>query len=100
MLRVTNNVNRFLLFCTIFTTEACQTIDAARIAEYVNRPITDSPCIANGDGTCERNGETVDNTNNLCGNAYDFNLLQKHLEKMERFMYNCKKYGECGEKSN
>jgi len=73
----------------------CQTPSYNDIARFNNRPNVLDPCIANGDGTCFRNGELQDNKNNICGDSLDYDNLQKHIEFLERYRYNCIKFGAC-----
>ena len=85
----------YLLCLLIFIAASCQTPQAEQIGRYNNRPITELPCISNGDGTCYRDGELFNTVNMICGDASDFDKIQTHLERMEFYRWRCKKYGRC-----
>lgn len=89
------NAKLFLLFFPILS--SCQTLPPSlqEIADFAGRPASEDPCIANGDGTCFRSGDIVQTTNMICGEAIDFDNIQTHLEKMERFYYECKNFKRC-----
>lgn len=89
-----NNSLSFLLLLTVLTlSSSCQTIDAERIARYVNRPTFANPCIANGDGTCFENGELRETTNMICGDVDSYDEVQTHLENVELRLYTCLRSG-------
>ena len=86
------NVKLYLLFLLTLIVSSCQTPNAARISQYVGRPNFESPCIANGDGTCFREGGLQDNTNNICGTPRGYDDVQDHLEEIEKRLYICLKF--------
>ena len=84
----------FPFFCLILI--SCQTPTQIEISQYAGRPIVNDPCISNGDGTCYRNGELIENTENfLMGEIDDYNPMQSHVEKLEKFYYYCTKFNQC-----
>ena len=85
----------YLICCLSLALSSCQSVTAYKIARYVGRPNLENPCIANGDGTCYRDGDLYETENMICGPAQDFGDLQTHLESMEFFKWKCKKYGNC-----
>ena len=74
---------------------SCQTATVSEIAKFARRPNAEKPCIANGDGTCFRDGVRINTTNMICGEAENFGDIQEHLELMEYYYYRCKKYKRC-----
>jgi len=72
---------------------SCQTPDARRISEYVGRPEFSPACISNGDGTCYKDGELLEDTTNfLMTDGEEYGRLVDHLENVERRLYICLKY--------
>lgn len=74
---------------------ACQ---STNISEYNKRPKIDDECIANGDGTCFRNGIAIPTTNMYCGDPVQIDNMLRHLEDMEKFRWKCLEFGDCGQK--
>ena len=57
-----------------------------------NRPKI-SPCISNGDGTCFKNGELIEDTTNwLMINTDEYDQLYEYYDDIELRLYICKKY--------
>lgn len=89
----------YLLFFLIFL--SCRTPSQREIAQYSNRPKIKDPCLSNGDGTCYRNGELVEDTlNYIMGDYDDYNKITCHLMELEKFYFNCKKFNECTQTIN
>jgi hypothetical protein len=53
------------------------------------------PCIANEDGTCFRDRELENVVNYLCGRGSEYDAIQDHIEKLEQFYFECKKFKRC-----
>lgn len=85
----------YLSLSLVLCVASCQTPTAGEIATFNGRPDFEIPCIANGDGTCFRDGEIEDNTNNLCGSGGGFDQVQDWIEFLEKYRYNCLKFGRC-----
>lgn len=85
---------KLLLSLLIFI--SCQTPTTRERAIYANRPLMDTPpCIANGDSTCFRDGEEENVINYLCGRGSEYDAMQDHIEFLEKFYYECKKFNRC-----
>ena len=75
---------------------SCQSPGAGEVARFNGRPDFAPPCISNGDGTCFRDGELEDTTNHLSGTGGEFDAVQDWIEFLEKYRYNCLKFGVCG----
>lgn len=84
----------FLFYFLILT--SCRTPSQIEIAKFANRPMVNDPCISNGDGTCYRNGELIEDTLNYAeGPIEDYDKMLDHVERLEKYYYYCKKFQNC-----
>lgn len=65
----------------------CQT----DISRRLGRPDMPSSCIANGDGTCFRNGQVLETVNMECMESLNIADMQAYINKIELELFICKK---------
>lgn len=88
-----------LLLALLMIAISCyETPDEQEIALYAGRPDIGEECIANGDSTCtygDGEDEWLPVTNRVCLNAVKMPEAKRHVRKMEKFFFMCKKHGQC-----
>lgn len=87
------NARYLVLFSLILI--SCRTPSTGDIARFNNRPDVKDPCIANGDGTCFRNGVIFPTENMFCGDANDYFDMNNYIDFLEKYRYYCKKFNRC-----
>lgn len=61
------------------------------IGKILGRPQIPASCIANGDGTCFRNGQRIPTTNMECMESRNVSDIESYLLDIELDLYKCKK---------